>query len=497
MMLASGGDPLQLTHDEGDKLVDSFSPDGTEIFYQRSMGQDEEWAVPTLGGTPHRVASGRSLVAAPDGSAFFYLKSASRAIFRAGRSGLSEEVVYSFDQPALEPVSILVFPGVSDLLVQTRAQLGSEEAQLHRLSLSSRTVLSLGSLSGYPSDPAWGEPGKTVLFSRTVNGLMNLWTYHLDTRALKQMTSGAGPDFSPMADPGGKGIYYVNGKQSGSLINYRVQTGVSTEIVSEDASQPSISPDGKRVAYLKFREAGKSDLKSELWVSDLDGGNKTRLASAALLVTGDWSFDSARFVFMENTPKQNKAYIVRADGRDLRQVDRVAGWIGWIAWSRDGETIYLSSNEGDSKRMIWKASSTGFGVEQLLKDGCTVTDVAPDGKHLLCFNSSGADVGIYQVSIGDKKVVPLLPGVETFGLKVARDGKSFLYPVAGRGELTFYRQVWQEGRLVGKPQVALRLPFALPLLYRGNALDFSRDLSTIVYARPGGQADLYLLSQTE
>jgi hypothetical protein len=29
----------------------------------------------------------------------------------------------------------------------------------------------------------------------------------------------------------------------------------------------------------------------------------------------------------------------------------------------------------------------------------------------------------------------------------------------------------------------------------GNAYDFSRDLSTIVYARPGARADLYLLSQ--
>jgi hypothetical protein len=29
----------------------------------------------------------------------------------------------------------------------------------------------------------------------------------------------------------------------------------------------------------------------------------------------------------------------------------------------------------------------------------------------------------------------------------------------------------------------------------GNAYDFSKDLSTIVYARPGGHLDLYLLSQ--
>jgi hypothetical protein len=55
---------------------------------------------------------------------------------------------------------------------------------------------------------------------------------------------------------------------------------------------------------------------------------------------------------------------------------------------------------------------------------------------------------------------------------------------------------WSDGKVIGTPQVALKIPFAFPLAYRGsNAYDFSRDLSTIVYARPGGHADLYLLSQ--
>jgi len=41
-----------------------------------------------------------------------------------------------------------------------------------------------------------------------------------------------------------------------------------------------------------------------------------------------------------------------------------------------------------------------------------------------------------------------------------------------------------------------KVPFAFPIFYfNGNAYDFSPDLSTIVYARPGGHADLYLLSQ--
>jgi hypothetical protein len=41
VMLTSGGEPLQLTHDEGEKFVDGFSADGTEIYYHRVLGRDE------------------------------------------------------------------------------------------------------------------------------------------------------------------------------------------------------------------------------------------------------------------------------------------------------------------------------------------------------------------------------------------------------------------------------------------------------------------------
>ena len=38
LMLTSGGESLQLTNDEGDKYVDSFSPDGKEYYHCRSGG---------------------------------------------------------------------------------------------------------------------------------------------------------------------------------------------------------------------------------------------------------------------------------------------------------------------------------------------------------------------------------------------------------------------------------------------------------------------------
>ncbi len=94
LMLTSGGEPLQLTNDEGEKYLENFSPDGKEVYYARFLGRSEVWAVPTLGGVPRRVASGWYAVPSPDGAFIYYRKSDTAAVFRADKSGLNEELVY-------------------------------------------------------------------------------------------------------------------------------------------------------------------------------------------------------------------------------------------------------------------------------------------------------------------------------------------------------------------------------------------------------------------
>jgi Tol biopolymer transport system component/tRNA A-37 threonylcarbamoyl transferase component Bud32 len=495
VMLASGGEPLQLTRDEGDKYVDSFSLDGTEIYYGRSLGRDEEWAVPTLGGAPRRVASGFHLVPSLDGSSFFYLKTLSREVFRAGRSGLNEETVYTFDNPPRSPISILSFPGGSDLLVASVAQYGDQQFHLHKVGVAGRAAVDLGTVSvdrPLPNlDMVWEDPARTVLFSRAVNGLTNLWRYNLADKSLTQVTFGPGPDYCPMPDPAGRGIYYVNGRLSGYLTAYHVRSKESVDIAAEATSQPIIAPDGKRVMYIKYLGANQT----ELWVSDLGGGNKIRLASSGSLATGDWSPDSSQLIFTDDTGGESKGYIVGANGRGLRKIGRVEGAIGTITWSSDGKSLYISTlgTQAVARPTVWKANADGSNVERFA-DGCVAWDAAPDGKYLLASLPYGDEVGIYEIPIFDRKCTPLLLGVATFQLHFAHDSKSFFYAVAAPGEVTFYRQAWRDGKVIGKPEVALKLPFAFPLSYQGNAYDFSRDLSTIVYARPGGQADIYLFS---
>jgi len=493
VMLSSGGEPLQLTKDEGDKEGVVYSSDGTDIYYKRIVGRSEIWSVPTLGGTPRPLLSGTVVEPSADGKTLYYLKGVpDRGIYRAAKSGLEEQEIYKLEGTA-SPVNIFPFPGESQLLVvaQTPGPAGLQFL-LYTVDLARRTASESGEVP-QARDYVWGELGKSILFSRTVNGLTNIWRYTLADRSLTQVTFGPGSDSSPMPDPASGGLYYVNGKSSGALTVYQVRSKLFTDVVTEDATQPSLSPDGKHVMYVTRPEVGRR----EVWASGLDGGNRTRLASGSDLTTGFWSPDGSLVTFVENqSGGKGTTYTVAPDGSGLRELALPAGATDSEAWASDGKSLFVTGYEKATlTQTTWKVGLEGNNVEALPGVCGFVWDASADGNYLLSSRVTGEKVGIYEYSIAERKCTVLLPDIVTFSVYFAPDAKSFLYPVASRGEVTIYRQGWRNGRLIGSAQVAMKVPFAFSLFYFGNAYDFSRDLSTIVYARPGGQADLYLLSR--
>jgi serine/threonine protein kinase len=490
VMLTSGGEPLQLTSDEGDKNVSGFSFDGGEIFYQRNLGNFEIWAVPTLGGAPRKVLAGAGAVPSADGNSLFYFKPPSSTIFRADKSGVGSEGIFKFDSTTDYPEGILPYPGGDALLVATSASVFSAN-RLHKVTISTHSSIDLGEVPGDVGHAEWAEPGKSLFFSHTVNGLTNIWKYDLENRSLTQVTSGAGPDLSPMPDPAGKGFYYVNGKSSGFLTAYHVRSKESVDIVSETASQPSISPDGKRVMYITSLDANHY----ELWVSDIDGKNKVKLASSEHLATGTWSHDSRQVNYVDDANKTSRIYVAGADGSGIREVPWNGQYIATSIWSSDDKALYLGTFQPPSKISAWKVNLDGSDPRAVSTACAFPADLSADGKYALAFVVRGDRAGIYQISLADGKCDALVPDAVTFGVVFAPDYKSFLYAVAARGQMTIYRQPWIDGKLAGPVQVALTLPFSFSIAFSGNGYDFSHDLSTFVYARPGGQHDLYFLSQ--
>jgi len=500
VMLSSGGEPLQLTSDSVDKNVNTFSPDGTQIYYSLDFSMRETRTVPTLGGPSTGVASGFSLAISPDGNYFYFIRGAGaqgreNGVFRKPKTGLSDEMIFHAPE-GLTPVQILPFPDGKDVLISTGNDnvLGSPSLALYRVNVATHASQKVGELLGSPTGLVWNDPGKTFFCSRTVNDITNIWEYRVADGNLRQVTTGAGPDLWPMPAPSAKGIYFVSGRRAGFLTVYHPQIKQSLDLTTEEATQPALSWDGRHIMYVML--SGNAQ-QGDIWASDIDGSNRVKVASGTEPITVAFTSDASKLVFSVRENGAIKIYVAKTDGSGLRQIPWSGASGGYGSASADPNFFYLGGQESDlAKISIWKVAADASGVEKLVDNCGAVWDASADGKYLLTSLNVGTQaLGISEFSLADHKCIPLLPELDTLIVHFSSDGKSILYITASRGETTIYSVPWHDGKLTGPAKPAIKLPFAFHQGYSGNAYDFSKDLSSVVYARPGGHADLYLLTQ--
>jgi serine/threonine protein kinase/Tol biopolymer transport system component len=485
VMLASGGQPLQLTKDESDKAVEGFSFEGTEIYFAQTLGEDELWSIPTLGGAAKRLAAGLYVAPSADGQSLFITKGDNK-IVRTPRSGAGEEPIATLPRLSL----VRVYPDGQHLLAMSAVR--AETVHLYRIDLSNLQVEKLDELQNTRGRFSWGIPGKTIYLSRQVNGIYNIWEYSLQDRSYRQLTFGPGPDFSPLADPNGKSFYFVNGKSAGTLTLYRPASKQFSVVVNADATQPTFSDDGRRVAYIIYPEPGKA----ELWISDITGANPLKLASGSeSLETLEWSNDRKKFLYSDSENAKTLLYVVNSDGTHAQRLPWSGEFLGFASWEPGDQSIVLGGNDKERRDKSWRIFLNGAPAIPLFDNCGMAIDISPDGKFIMGTSLWGEQPGLFEYSVADGRCTPLKTGIATFIAMFSADGRSYLYSLASHGETTIYRQPWRNGVAVGSPVPALKLPFSLREDYNGNAFAVTRDLSSVIYARPGGYDDLYLLSQ--
>jgi serine/threonine protein kinase/Tol biopolymer transport system component len=492
VMLTSGGEPLQLTKDEGNKVVRGFSSDGTEIYFAQTMGEHEIWSIPTLGGNPKHLASGLFVASSADGQFLFVEKDDGR-IVRTPRAGGSEEPVYSLPGSG----NLRMYPDGQHLLVCT---LAANALTLARLDLAGKKLEKIADVPDAVSSANWAIAGQSVYLSRKVNGIVNIWEFSLADHSLKQITNGIGPDLDATADPNGKGVYFVSGRTAGTLTLYRFASKQFSDIVNENATQPEFSNDSRLIAYLTSSEADKDDL----WMADPAANNRLKLVSSSpgrQLETLGFSNDNGKFLYGDgpNTGFHRgdlRLFVIGTDGTHQQQLNWPGDFVGTSIWEPGDQSIILGGLAQDGQTaMNWRLSLDASPPVTLSENCGMALDISPDHRFLLGVVLWGDNPGIYEYSLADHKCTKLKPGITTYLTMFAKDGKSFYYSLASHGETTIWRQPLRNGEAIGAPVPALKLPFALREDYGGNAYSVAPDLSAVVFARPGGYDDLYLLSQ--
>lgn len=184
------------------------------------------------------------------------------------------------------------------------------------------------SMNAYEDNPSFSNDGKFLVYSKITN---NYYRYN-----------------------GFWGFSNLVVVQNTEIWLRNLETGEN--ILLGNGAQPSFSPDGKNIVYVKY----SSDAKScSIWTMDTEGGNQTQVTDAkkGFAYHPRFSPNGKQIVFdcYKKDKKDNDIYIIDVDGNNLTQVTINKSYDGQPYWTTDGY-IYFVSDRGSKagNRQIWR-----------------------------------------------------------------------------------------------------------------------------------------------
>jgi serine/threonine protein kinase/Tol biopolymer transport system component len=365
------GAPVQLTHDDLNKMSPVFSPDGTRIAYTtvNPNFQWDTWTVPVLGGEPQMMlknASGLSWTG-PRQIMFSEIRmGVHMAVATSEESRMAQRDVYvPADEPDMAHRSYLSPDTKWVLLV---------EMDIDHLWEPCRLVPADGSSSGHKVGPpgggctfaAWSPDGKWMYFTSNAVGGNHIWRQRFPDGKPEQITAGPTEEEGIAMAPDGRSFVTAASLQGASLWVHD-KSGDRQISLEGNVATPVFTPDGTKLLYRIVREqpielAFYRDL-GEVMVADLKSGRPEALVRGFQVLNFDISRDG-RQVAMEAPDNAGRARIWLAPldhSAPLRQVPNVEG--GQPHFGPDGEILFRH-NEGAST----SAGSLGF-IYRVLPDG--------------------------------------------------------------------------------------------------------------------------------
>jgi len=244
---------------------------------------------------------------------------------------------------------------------------------------------------------------------------------------------------------------------------------ISTGDVYEDG--PSISPDGRRLAFVRLQ-----GIAASLMVLDLKTNQTRSIASGSSYSEPGWSSDGSRLVFGEFGGMGSRIMSVSLpDGRGEQPVKvelaKVGMWSPRPSLSPDGRWLYYTSDKSGTGE-LYRLSLRDIGKEEMItRLSRHVSDgqVSPDGKWLAFRRNKGIWIAPFGVPITDDQA-------REFS---AEGGDSFVF-TSDSSSLIFSagNTVWRQPVAGGeRKQVSVRLemPCAVPkplLLRDVRVLDY-------------------------
>ncbi len=182
---------------------------------------------------------------------------------------------------------------------------------------------------------------KQFIFAAEREGKYNLWRVNIDGSNLTRITSGDG-EYYPQCTPDGQWIVYQSGGNYPTLRKMPIGGGEPTIITKTTASRPSLSPDGKFVAY-HYLDSTFERSRWGIGIISLEDGKRVKRFDFPSTVTErlvKWTRDGKAIAFLNSPGGVPNIWLQPLEGGDPRPLtDFPSDDIIAFNWNADGSQL--------------------------------------------------------------------------------------------------------------------------------------------------------------
>jgi serine/threonine-protein kinase len=330
--------------------------------------------------------------------------------------------------------------------------------------------------------PRWSPDGRHLVFRRLQQQKSDIVVVDVVTGTTTWVTNDDVVDVNPVWSPSGHYIYFSS-PRGGGLNLWRVRVGTDGSPASApeqlttgagDDLEPSVSPDGKRLAFSVSR------IEADIWRLPIaPATGKPTGEPAAMIATtrvesrGAWSPDGSSIAFNSDRLGDMNLWLHGADGSD-RQLTRGPGGDYQPNWSPDGKTIaFFSSRNGQND--IWTVDIGDGAMHRLTTDtGVHINPFfSPDGGRIAYQEDRDGRFQLWVMkSDGSGPRQLSTAGVAGHFMRWSADGRSVVFRAEPPG-----------GTQILSVDVETEAATRLPAIAGGSHMSFSPDHSRILDVR--------------